>query len=91
MSFSGTFHPQLCFASLYSSPSNLLVQTAGCSRRQEQDEMMIGCCQVGAAVARELLIRRREKNVIKGEVPSTDRFMSLCHAPVPIKSLIRED
>jgi hypothetical protein len=22
---SGTFHPQLCFASLYSSPSNLLV------------------------------------------------------------------
>jgi hypothetical protein len=25
------------------------------------------------------------------KVPSADRFMSLCHAPVPIKSLIRED
>jgi hypothetical protein len=67
------------------------VQTAGCGRRQEQDEMTIGCCRVGAAVARELLLRRREKNVMKGGVPSTDRFMSLCHAPVPIKSLIRED
>jgi hypothetical protein len=53
--------------------------------------MTSGCCQVEAAVARELLLRRQEKNMIKGGVPSADRFMSLCQAPVPIKSLIRED
>jgi hypothetical protein len=66
-------------------------QTAGCGRRQEQDEMACGCCRVEAAVASELLLRRREKNMIKGGVPSADKFMSLCHAPVTIKSLIRED
>jgi hypothetical protein len=53
--------------------------------------MASGCGWGNAVVARELLLRREEKNMIIGGVPSADRFMSLCHVAVPIKSLIRED
>jgi hypothetical protein len=29
--------------------------------------------------------------MIKGRIPSADGLIRLCHVPVPIKSLIRED